>query len=525
MNIWICSMECAGIIEAGGVKNVTFSLCKEFAALGHEVTLFIPVFKTNSWDYISDLKKDFIKNVVIKHCGKEETISYSKAVFKDEKFNIIFINHPAFEEKEAVYTYTANEQKKNPEFVKGMGHKDTLFLDSLYSKAVATYGEYAAKEELPDIMHCQDASTALVPVYIRFMAEFHKTVSVITIHNAGPAYHHNYSSIGEAAWFTDLSEVILSGALNGTKVEPYLLASNAGAFITTVSENYAMELKDPFNKDETEGLAPIFFSRSTKITGITNGIDFERYDPSDVKVSNLPYAFNPETGDLEGKYKCREYFFEEILKNKEYECELPVYGEIECTDYKKNIFIVYHGRITTQKGLSVLIESIPVILNNFDNVYFLIAGQGEISLEEQLKVLCTAQKGRVVFINGYEKSLARLTNAVGDFIVLPSFFEPCGLEDFISQIYGTLPVAHKTGGLNKILNNQTGFLYKKNTSASLTAKLSEVITIKKYCPEKIDQIISFASKYVRENYLWSKVISDKYIPFFNEILKKNDKSY
>ena len=520
MNIWISSMECAGIIEAGGVKNVTFSLCKEFADLGHKVTLFIPVFKTNSWDLITNLEKDFIKNVVIKHCGKEEQITYSKAKFKDEKFNIIFINHPGFLEKEAVYTYTANEQKKNPEFVKGMGHKDTLFLDALYSKAVATYGEYADKVDLPDIMHCQDASTALVPVYIRFMAEFHKTASVITIHNAGPAYHHNYSSIGEAAWFTDLSEVILSGALNGTKVEPYLLASNAGAHITTVSETYAQELKDPFNKDETEGLAPIFFSRSTKITGITNGIDFERYDPSDTNVSNLPFAFNPETGDLEGKYKCREYFFEQILNNHETPCMVPVYGEIDKKDYKNNIYIVYHGRITAQKGLTVLIESIPVILNNFENVFFIIAGQGEVSLEEELKTLCTSQKGRVVFINGYEKCLARLTNAIGDFIVLPSFFEPCGLEDFISQIYGTLPVAHKTGGLNKILNNETGFLYKKNTAESLIAKLSEVITIKKYSPNTINKIIAYASKYVRETYLWSKVISNKYIPFFNEILKK-----
>ena len=315
--------------------------------------------------------------------------------------------------------------------------------------------------------------------------------------------------------------MILSGALNGTKVEPYLLASNAGAHITTVSETYAQELKDPFNKDETEGLAPIFFSRSTKITGITNGIDFERYDPSDTNVSNLPFAFNPETGDLEGKYKCREYFFEQILNNHETPCMVPVYGEIDNKDYKNNIYIVYHGRITAQKGLTVLIESIPVILNNFENVFFIIAGQGEVSLEEELKTLCTNQKGKVVFINGYEKCLARLTNAIGDFIVLPSFFEPCGLEDFISQIYGTLPVAHKTGGLNKILNNETGFLYKRNTAESLIAKLSEVITIKKYSPNTINKITAYASKYVRETYLWSKVISNKYIPFFNEILKKS----
>ena len=242
---------------------------------------------------------------------------------------------------------------------------------------------------------------------------------------------------------------------------------------------------------------------------------------SDMKESHLPFEFNPETGDLEGKFKCRDYCVEQIQYSQ---IEgVKSYGKINIRPQEKDkqIFVSYHGRITNQKGISVLIKAIPAILNNYESVKFVIAGQGEISLEEELKTLCITQKGRVVFINGYEKCLARLTNAIGDFIVLPSFFEPCGLEDFISQIYGTLPVAQKTGGLNKILNNETGFLYKRNTAESLIAKLSEVITIKKYSPDTINKIIAYASKYVRETYLWSKVISNKYIPFFNEILKKS----
>ena len=79
MTLWFVSMECANIAEAGGVKNVTFSLCKEFALLGHKVSLFIPVFKCNSWDKLSDVQKDCIKTQ-IDICNKKESLSYTKAI-------------------------------------------------------------------------------------------------------------------------------------------------------------------------------------------------------------------------------------------------------------------------------------------------------------------------------------------------------------------------------------------------------------------------------------------------------------
>lgn len=517
MNIWNVSMECAGIIEAGGVKNVTYSLCKEVYELNHKSTLFIPLFKTTSYTFINDLKKN-VYSAKINHCGKDESVQYHTAVFSDGGFNIVFVDHPCFNQKEGVYTYTENEHKANPEFIKGTGHKDELFMDSLFSKAVVKFLELIPKEDYPDIIHCQDASCALVPALLNKNQYMIK--SVVTIHNAGPAYHHNFSSIGEAAWFTGLSEAVLSGALNEYRVEPFLLASNAGASLSTVSEHYAKELLDPYNNKETEGLSTVFFSRYTKITGITNGIDFVRYDPKDKSKSCLPFEFNPEKKDLFGKIKCRDYFYKNILGDKSL-TEVPVFGSFDMNDdYTKQIYIIYHGRITEQKGISVLLSTIPHLINNFPNVRFLITGQGEITLENEILQLTKIHPGKVVFANGYSKLIARITNAIGDFIVLPSFFEPCGLEDLISQVYGTIPVANATGGLNKILNYQTGFLYTKNTTESLIAKLSEVISLKKYNPGLLEEMIQYAAIYVHKNYLWKNVVEQKYIPFFEEILKK-----
>ena len=520
MKLWIVSMECAGIAEAGGVKNVSFSLCKELALLKHEVTLFIPIYKCTSFNLIKDVKDNSASPVQIDHCGKTEAVTYSTAICTQGNFNVVFINHPSFAEKEGVYTYTANEQEKNPDFIKGFGHKDTLFMDSLFSKAVCAYASCIEKKDIPDIIHCQDASTALVPCFAAKNKVYEKTATVVTIHNAGPAYHHNFSSIGEAAWYTGLPEAELGGALNDFKVEPFLLASNAGAHITTVSEYYAKELIDPFNIDVTEGLSPIFFKRYTNIKGITNGIDFDRYNPTDKNESLLPYEFNPETGDLEGKFKCRDYCVTDVQY-----MQIPgvkTYGCINVRPQEKDkqIFVTYHGRITNQKGISVLINAIPAILNNYETVKFVIAGQGEIKLEQQLIELSQRFNGKVIFLNGYNRESARLVNAIGDFIILPSFFEPCGLEDFISQIYGTLPVANATGGLNKILDYETGFLYHNNTPENLIAKLSEVISIKLYKPDLINQMIKKAATHVHQKYLWRNVINNEYIPFFQSILKK-----
>ena len=233
-------------------------------------------------------------------------------------FNVIFVHHPCYEEKEGVYTYTASEQEKNPTFVKGFGHNDTPFMDSLFAKAVSAYGNTVTKDKLPDIIHCQDASCALVPCFAQKNDVFNKTAFVVTIHNAGPAYHHNFSSIGEAAWYTSLPEAELAGALNDLKVEPFLLAANAGAHITTVSEHYAKELIDPFNIDETEGLSPIFFNRYTNIKGITNGIDFERYDPTDKKESHLPFEVD-DPPKIAGRYtKNLVYKIKRTCKNSRF---------------------------------------------------------------------------------------------------------------------------------------------------------------------------------------------------------------
>jgi len=520
MKLWFVSMECAGLAEAGGVKNVTFSLCKEFSDLNHKVTLFIPVFGCNSWDDVSEISEAGSSKISL--CGKTEEVVYKKGSFFG--FDVIFVNNRVFAEKEAVYTYTENEQKLNPEHKKGDGHKDSLYIDTLFQKSVCEYSKLISKSEAPDIIHCQDASTALIPGFMNLpeYKNLKKSKSVVTIHNAGPYYHHEFSSIGEAAWYTGLTTELLEKSMNKNAVEPFLIAANSDAYLTTVSEDYAEEITNPDNAALTDGLAPIFYKNKIAIKGITNGFDFDRYNPTDKSVSALPFEFDPEKNDLEGKFKCRKFFIQNVVNTDNFDTRgIKKYGKLDCSsDYTKEIYIAYHGRITSQKGINILTEAIPGILANFKNVRFVITGQGEPKLELDIIALTSRFEGKVTFMNGYNRSVARLTSAICDFIVLPSEFEPCGLEDFIAQVFGTLPIAHKTGGLNKIIDGKTGFLYELNSSQALVAKLAQVLTIFELKPTQISKMIKTASTHVRKEYYWKTVIQKKYVTFFKEILKK-----
>ncbi|MCR5189582.1 MAG: glycogen/starch synthase [Treponema sp.] len=517
MKLWFVSMECANIAEAGGVKNVTFSLCKEFAALGHDVSLFIPVFKCNSWEKLSNIQKDFAKTK-IQICKKEEKVSYTKAVYEECSFDVILINHPVFAEKEAVYTYTANEEKLNPKHKKGEGHEDFLLKDALFQKSVCSYLSLIDDEDIPQIIHCQDASTALLPAFISQTQMAAKIKTLVTIHNAGPFYHHEYANIKDAEFYTNLPEKLLEASRNGERIEPFLIAANAGAKILTVSRDYAKELKDPFNIENTDGLSKIFYKKRIPIKGITNGFDFNRYNPANTELSKLPYAFNPETGDLEGKYKSRQFFIDKVVNSDEYPCQgIKKYGSLSVGNKGQERFVAYHGRITSQKGINILIAAIPNIIKARDEVRFVIAGQGEPGLEEQLAELTKAYPGKIVYLNGYNQAVVRMAIAACDFIALPSYFEPCGLEDFIAQAFGTLPLAHKTGGLKKILNNKSGFLYKENTNYDLEACILKALSKK---TSKINKMIIFASNYVHKEYVWTKVVGEKYLKFFKKILRK-----
>lgn len=522
-------MECAGLAEAGGVKSVAYSVSAEVARRGHDVTLFIPVYACSEFDSVADLT-DGKANAQVDLCGKLERVDFSTGRFKDAPVKIVFIRHPSFAEKCAVYVYTEEEERKNPEHARGTGHRDTLFLDALLSKAVVEYAKSLPDSQKPDVIHCHDAPSAVLPSYLAAaMPDFAPRIAcAATIHNAGPAYHHEFRDLAEAAYYTGLPEEKLRGALNGKRVEPFLLAGK-DAHLTTVSTFYAAELADAAFSSETDGLSPLFSTEQIRITGITNGIEVERYNPEETASSLLPYPFSPERGELSGKYENRRFLLELASSAAENERFRSFFDGIELCgslsnqglDDKNAVYFTYQGRIVRQKGIDILIPAVKEVLRRDENLRFIIAGQGEPALENELSSLAREYPGKVIYFKGYNKRTARLSVAAADFLLMPSVFEPCGLEDFIAQLFGTLPVAHSTGGLKKIQDGKTGFLYAPNTAETLCSAIINAAGFKRAHDDKLTEMIAYAARTVKKEYSWAAVVQEKYIPFFEKLISDN----
>jgi starch synthase len=524
MNVWIVSREYAEIAEAGGVKNVTCSLAEELAKAGNSVSVFMPLYGCSDISSLCGYESHDSRRISIIVNGKSFETGYAHAAKKGVSF--VFICSDIFKEKLGVYTYTALDEQKDSFHVRGRGHDDAAWADIVFQKAAVLYGRSCEEKDIPDIIHCQDAATALVPAFAAQEKVFSHTKFIVTIHNAGAGYHHAFDSEDAAELFTGLPRSVLDCGMNNGRLEPFLLASRYAA-ITTVSPRYAEELLDESNT-ATDGLSRAFAERKVKTYGITNGIDIERYDPVNTDSSLLPFAFNPEKKDLTGKYACRKYFLEmygcehEESSGEQAGEKLVQYGTITpgtASDESEPVFICYHGRLVRQKGISILIDAAGKLLASIQGVRVVIIGQGEASLEVAATCLAAKYPGRCIYFCGYSRKISRLCIAASDFIALPSNFEPCGLEDFIAQIFGTIPVAHATGGLTKIIDGRTGFLYEPNTSDMLLTLLSALVQKKQKNTNAFVNMIACASSYVRSEYAWKTVVKKKYIPLYKKLLK------
>ena len=514
MKIWMIAREYNGIAEAGGVKNAVCSLSEELANSQNEITLFIPEYGCTNFSKIIEYKN--LQSQSLIHCNDQDySVSFAEGMCKN--VHIVFVKADVYKEKQNVYTYNQKDLEKFPDGVVGTGYKDSLLLDVLFQKAVCVYAKEYGK--VPEVIHCHDACVAAFPAIAKvlFPEVFEKVKMIVSIHNAGPAYHHEFSDIIQAEKYTGLPYDVLASSLNGQRVEPYILATNF-AKLSTVSYDYAQELLD-VNNHNTDGLSEIFYSRKIPIEGITNGIDINSYTPEDKNISLLPFEFSPSEKSLSGKYECRKFFIEKFARQGNSEitlCEnvIKQSGYLEPDEDNKNIYFSFHGRLVRQKGIPVIIDLIDKLFVEHQNVRLIINGQGEHYLQEELSKKAEQYPGKLVFLCGYERSLARLCTACGDFALFPSEFEPCGLEDFIAQIYGTIPIAHSTGGLKKIVNGKSGFTYSPNTSDRLLLVLNEVIKNKECSPDYYLDLIKSAADYVKENYSWHIVANQRYVPFY-----------
>jgi starch synthase len=358
-----------------------------------------------------------------------------------------------------------------------------------------------------NIIHCHDGHTALLPAMVKenegYRHFFNNTGLIVTIHNAGSGYHQEVADLPFAKVITGLpSKVIARNLLNGS-FDPFLAASSY-AVMNTVSENYARELRETKDDELTGWLGHILLSRGIKLEGVTNGIAPADFDTTKPEKLGIDAGFSVLKKDMQGKQVCRRQLTLDINNKKL--TSINQSGSL-ARDSAIPLF-TFIGRLTAQKGVDKLVGALETLLPMDKKFQILILGSGDKAIEKSLITLATAKanEGRVCVLLGYDPGLANRIYAAGDFFLIPSRYEPCGLTDYIAQLYGNLPIVHHVGGLVKVVDNETGFAYQEHSSAALMGAMQKALRIYLRQQDEISRMQIKAVKTIYKKYTWEKTV-------------------
>jgi len=523
--IWMVSREYGQLAGAGGVKDV---VCQLAEALARRTTRSLHVvlplygFVNARGQGFKPLPDPFCPGRILRlqidmHQPDkrilEEVYYYYKKI---NKVNLYLVDADRFRQKSDVYTYSQKDEKLVPWQKKSMGHHDFFAMNLLLQKAALEL--MIVLGEKPDVIHCHDGHTAVLPALIRESAGyrnyFRETGCVVTIHNAGYGYHQEVIDIPYAASITALPKHVIDANQLDLKFDPFLVAGHY-AILNTVSENYARELRETDSDSLTGWLGHELLRRNVVLEGVTNGIDPEFFCSEAIAGDNPELLFYPgkEDDTLAGKKRCKEMLLGLLQQGATFD-GVQCFGSVE-KNANQPLF-TFIGRLSEQKGIDILMVALDELLQRYPEVQVLIFGTGSSEINSSLISLTERQEfyGRLCFLQGFSPELANRVYAAGDFFVIPSRYEPCGLTDFIAQLFGSIPIVHHVGGLVKVIDGVTGIAYEGNSPQDLLKALERALVL--YPNEKLKRKMQLqAVKTIEQNYTWSKVMR-KYLELYTK---------
>lgn len=523
----IVTREYDGLAGAGGVKDVSAQLAGALARAGIKVSVVLPRYGFLEPHDLEFSRLGLSFEVPMFYAGRQRWERFSvwsrcQAVTVSRQrgsVTVYLIESQRFAEKRNVYTYTAAEEAEDPSRRRGEGHYDYFAMNVLLQKAAINLMMLLG--ERPDIIHCQDGHTALLPAMIReiegYRAYFSRCGCLVTIHNAGRGYHQEVDDLPFAAAITGLPERVIHANLLEDKFDPLLTASSY-AVMNTVSENYARELQQTQDDELTGWLGHLLRRRGVILQGVTNGINPLDYSPAKPERLGLAAAFDPEKDDFAGKQICRERLLHLLAENSLDGQMIPKVRQTgTLTPGRQEPLFTFVGRFTPQKGVDKLVEALEILLFQEGRFQILLMGNGDREIEKSLVGLAanTDYRGRICLLRGFDPILANQVYAAGDFFLIPSRYEPCGLTDFIAQLFGNIPIVHHVGGLVKVVEGKTGFVYRQHSSAALLSAIEAAITLYLQDPESLNTMQRQAVQHIKENYTWDLVLK-KYNQLYQE---------
>ncbi|HEY2907593.1 MAG TPA: glycogen synthase GlgA [Vicinamibacterales bacterium] len=329
----------------------------------------------------------------------------------------------------------------------GTGNVDYPDNARRFAFLVRTALELVARRGAPAVVHVHDWQAALAPVYLKTMYASHPVLagvpSVLTIHNLA------YQGIFEADWLPRLDlpwDLLAIDRLEyWGKISVLKGGINDADLITTVSRRYAEEIQTPAFGFGFDG---ILRRRAADLVGILNGIDTGEWNPATDR--HLPVPFH--AGDLSGKAAAKA-------------AVLARYGISGGSKVLGRPLIGMISRMVDQKGFD-LVATVADVLPRLDAT-FVVLGTGEAQYQDMWRRLAAAYPDRIGVRIGFDEELAHLVEGGSDIFLMPSRFEPCGLNQMYSLRYGTVPIVHAVGGLADTVTDETGFAFSEYAPAAL----------------------------------------------------------
>lgn len=438
--ILMVASEGLPFIKSGGLADVIGSLPQELVKKGHEVRVVLPMYLKIAQNFHDEMQLEAQYTVSINY--HEVPVNIWSTMRKDVKF--YFVEHRGYFERDNMYGYADDGERF-----------------AYFQKAVIEMLNQL--NYFPEIMHCHDWHTGMIPVMCKeghsFDERYRNIRHVYTIHNL--AYQGNFgvemldSCLGLDYRLYDNGNVRYDGGISFMK-SGILYADK----VTTVSPTYSQEILTPQFGEHLEMVLNI---RKYDLWGITNGIDIEYWDPK--SDPDIPYHYNKVN----------------VKKQKEAN-KLALQKELGLREDPNVMLVGVVSRLTWQKGFYLMMEKLSEICAM--PIQLAILGSGEASIEEKMRQLEEGNKGKIVFYNGYNDALAHRIYAASDLFFMPSLFEPCGISQLISMRYGTLPLVRETGGLkdtvtpyNEFEKSGTGFSFANYNSDEMINVMNNAVHV------------------------------------------------
>ncbi len=438
MRILFVASEALPYAKTGGLADVIEALPKALVKLGHEVAVFLPRYRGIKAAKVIEPSMTIPQGLRLRFPAiADGSVLHGVRYF--------FLDDPYYFDREGIYGDPKGEYPDNAE---------------RYTEFCRAAIEVAKQVWLPDVIHCHDWQTALIPVLLRSAygddPVVNKLPVVFTIHNIG--YHGVFPKeamerAGIPAGLFHPGGVEFFGSVNFLKGG--LIYAD---YLTTVSRKYAQEIQTP---EFGFGLEGVIRSRGDRLVGILNGVDYAAWSPE--KDALIPMKFSAK--NLAGKRACKEALLEEMQLLKD-NPNRPVLGIV--------------SRFADQKGFDLIAQIAQELME--EDILLAVLGTGDRRYEEMFRALATDFPGRVGLRVAYDNRVAHLIEAGSDMFLMPSRYEPCGLNQIYSLRYGTVPIVRATGGLDDTIETfdlehgtGTGFKFVEYTGAALLYTIRQAL--------------------------------------------------